>query len=293
MDRLSIYLADGSYDGSIIMTSTSSSFSAVRVERIEVSKFALDLEDPGIYLLLVGNNSVYVGQSGLDTVHKRILNTHSGSIDSSWHTVVGFLTNSKTISSNELLYIENAMCEYAHSNFEKCLTTTPSKTNCNTMYRMKHYKLSSSQMHTCDQYIEDMQYYISCFPNTIFPAKYQKSASVMSNAELFYFSNPKRDVDAKAEIQTHLGLENSRPVVIKAGSKISTSVSDAFARSDKVKADRHQYEIQGKVIARVLQEDISFPSQSSAGEFLNGTAFNGNANWKRVSDDTPLKQLLK
>ena len=293
MKGINIYLADGDYNGPIIMSSTTSNFSAVRVEKTQVSQYATELDAPGVYLLLVDSGSVYVGQSGLDTVGKRIVNTHSGSIDSSWHTVVGFMTNTKTISSNELLYIENALCEYVHTNFPKCLTVTPSKANCNASYRKVHYKLSIGQIHSCDQYVADIKYSISCFPNSVFPQKYQAPAATLTNLELFHFASAKCDVDGKAEIQTHLGHTGARKAILKAGSKVSIDVSDAFGSSASIKAHRKQLETQGKLINRVLQEDIVFDSQSGAGQFLNGTSFDGNSNWKRVSDNTPLKNLLQ
>ena len=131
MNSLNLYMADGTYEGPIIMSSTTSKFTAVRVKKMDMAMYANELDMPGIYLLLVGNDSVYVGQSGLDTVKKRIQNTHSGDIDSSWHTVLGFMCVDKTISSNELLFMENAMCEYVHAKYPHCLTTSPSKANCN------------------------------------------------------------------------------------------------------------------------------------------------------------------
>ena len=293
MKGINIYLADGTYDGAIIMTSTASNFTAVRVDKSQVSQYSMEMDEPGIYLLLVDDGAVYVGQSGLDTVGKRIINTHSGSIDSSWHTVIGFMANSKTISSNELLYIENAMCEYVYANFPKCLTSSPSKANCNAAYRKTHYKLSIGQIHSCDQYVADIQYYISCFPNTIFSKKHQAPKAPIANVEMFYYSNARRDSDGKAVIQTHLGHTCARPTILKAGSRVSVDVSDSFGSSGSVKAHRKQLEAQGKLINRILQEDITFESQSGAGQFLNGTSFNGNANWKRASDNTPLKDLLQ
>ena len=292
MKGLNIYLADEGYNGTIIMTSTASNFSAVRVERAQVPQYSMELDEPGIYLLLVDSGSVYVGQSGLDTVGKRIINAHSGSIDSSWHTVVGFMANNKTISSNELLYIENAMCEYVHANYPKCLTSSPAKTNCNAAYRKSHYKLSIGQIHSCDHYIADIQYYLSCFPNTIFPEKHQVTTVAPTNLGTFHFASPKRDSDGTAEIQINLGHQKSRQAILKAGSKVSMDVSDSFSSSASVKAHRKQLESQGKLVNRILQEDVTFDSQSGAGQFLNGTSFDGNSNWKRVSDGTPLKALL-
>lgn len=293
MNGLNIYMADGTYDGAIIMTSTASKFSAVRVKREGVQEYDNVLDGPGIYLLLVGNDSVYVGQTGLDTIKKRIMNTHAGNIDSSWHTVVGFKCTDSTISSNELQYIENAMCEYVHANYAKCLTTTPAKANCNASYRNSHYHLSIGQIHSCNQYIKDIKYYISIFPHTIFPdGGLPQATTVATNTELFYFTSPKRDSNGRAEIAIHLGHKKSRPAILKKGSVISTDVSDNFSSSQAIKNLRQQYITTGKIINRVLQEDIQFNSQSGAGQFLNGTSFDGNSNWKTVNGNKKLKELL-
>jgi hypothetical protein len=110
---------------------------------------------------------------------------------------------------------------------------------------------------------------------------------------LFYYSNSSRDSDGQAEIGIHLGYRNKRTAVLKAGSKVSTGVSTAFKSSEKVIAHRKQLEEAGLLVDRILQRDEKFPSQSGAGEFLNGTSFNGNSNWKTVDGDVPLKQLLE
>ena len=291
MKGIEIYLADEDYNGAMILKCSSSSCLAVRAEKKDVVQYN-ELNAPGIYFLLVDNDSVYVGQSGLDTVAKRIMNTHSGSIDSSWHTVVGFIDKSNTLQGNELLYIENAMCEYAHKNFSKCLTSAPSKANCNVSYRKSHYKLSTIQIKTCDQFIADILQYIRLFQKTIFPEKYLKPSAPVANTEMFYFYSQKRDSDGKAEIQIKLGHTKARKAILKAGSKVSVDVSDSFSSSASIKARRKQLEAQGILINRILQEDIPFDSQSGAGQFLNGTSFDGNSNWKTVKDDIPLKDLL-
>jgi len=292
MKGITIYLADADYDGAITMSTTTSQIMATRVARDKVSEFYNELNGTGIYFLLIDSNSVYVGETGLDTLQKRIMNTHSGDIDSSWHTVVGFKFTNATISSNELQYIENAMCEYAHATYASCLTTSPAKGNCNAQYRNQHYHLSSGQIHSCNQYIKDIKYYLSIFPNGIFPKEHYSPVSHGDSYELFYFKNTTRDVYGKAEILINCGHTKARKTVLKAGSKVSIDVSDSFGSSNSIKAKRQQLEFQGKIINRILQEDISFVSQSGAGEFLNGTSFNGNSNWKRVRDDKILKELL-
>jgi hypothetical protein len=298
MRGLNIYLADGSYDGSITMRSDSSKISAIRVKKEDIPEYWADLDGPGIYMLLVGNDSVYVGQTGLDTIKKRILNTHSGDIDSIWHTVLAFKFAERTVSQNELEFIENAMCEYAYQNYPHCLTTTPAKAKCNAAYRNQHYHLSSGQIHSCNQYIEDIKAYISFFPGSIFPPAHEEISNSnveLSDAEtaLFHYSNPNRDSDGRAEIGIHLGHRNKRTAILKAGSKVSTEVSTAFKSSEKVIAHRKQLEEAGLLVDRILQRDEEFPSQSGAGEFLNGTSFDGNSNWKTVDGNVPLKQLLE
>ena len=115
MHGLKIYLADGNFKGTVTMSSDSSKFTAVRVSRKAMHDFDTELDGTGIYFLLVGTDAVYVGQTGLDTLQKRILNKHSADIDKSWHTVLAFKFADFTITTNELLFIENAMCEYAEA----------------------------------------------------------------------------------------------------------------------------------------------------------------------------------
>ena len=275
----------------MVMSSTASKFTAVRVKKMDLASYATELAGPGLYFLLISNDSVYVGQSGLSTVGKRILSTHSGTIDSSWHTVVGFVCTDQNIGANELLYMENALCEYVHANFPKCLTTTPSKANCNSQYRIQHYHLNSSQIHACNHYINDIKFYMSLFQPSVFPTGVQIAAPLVGTKETFYFKSPARDSDGIAEILIHCGHENARQTILKAGSKVSSEVSDKFAGYQKVIADRTALESQGKLVARVLQVDVPFSSQSGAGQFLNGTSFNGNSNWKTAAG-VPLKNLL-
>lgn len=298
MRGLYIYMADGSFDGPTIIHSDSSKIAAVRVSKKEISEYETDLDGPGIYMLLVGSDSVYVGQTGLDTIAKRILNTHTGDIDSLWHTVIAFKFNDKTVSQNELEFIENAMCEYAYQNYSECLTTTPAKAKCNTTYRNQHYHLSSGQIHSCNQYIKDIKYYFSILRGSILPDESKQEKPVVENAkdvetELFHFASPSRDSEGQAEIEIHLGHKKKRKTILKAGSKVSKEVSSAFKSSARIIAYRRELEEEGVLVNRVLQRDVPFPSQSGAGEFLNGAAFDGNSNWKTVNGDVPLKELLE
>lgn len=71
MRGLRIYLADGTYNGTVTMSSDSSKISAIRVTRENMSNYENELDGAGVYMLLVGSNAVYVGQTGLDTIQKK------------------------------------------------------------------------------------------------------------------------------------------------------------------------------------------------------------------------------
>lgn len=316
MKRIQIMLESGTFEGPVTMHSIYSQFRVVRVRREDIKDYAVDMDYPGIYMLLIGTDTVYVGQTAMDTITNRIVNKHTGTIDASWHTVLAFSCLNSTISSNELLYLENAMTEYAHKNYTKCVTTSPSRDKCNASYRKAHYKLNATQIHTCDQYLDDMKYYIERFGETIFDASVSPkiissdfgissaadssgstadtgSTPVISGAkEIFYFTSPARGSEGKAEIGIHLGHSKKRPALLLKDSKVSLDVSDSFAGSTSVKALRAQLEKQGILVDGKLTQDYLFPSQSGAGQFLNGTSFDGNSNWK-MADGTPLKQVLE
>lgn len=298
MKEVKIHLLDASLDGAITMESSQSQFKAVRIDKSHVSVFATDLNHPGIYFLLIGSDTIYVGETGLDSIGKRIVNTHSGSIDSSWHTVVAFPCTNDSITQNELRYLENAMCEYVINNYPNCATTTPAAKNCNAAYRNTHYKLTSGGIVACTGYIDDITHYISLFPTSIFPGSGKTAPPTPQpttpkvQTDIFCYDNPKRDAHGKAVIEIHCGHNGKRKTVLLKGSQISNQVSTAFTSHTSVIALRDQYEKAGKIVNRVLQEDIEFASQSGAGQFLNGTSFDGNGCWKTVKGDVPLKKLL-
>ena len=298
MKSVSIFLADTDIDGAVLINSPSSHFTAARIPKEELELYENSLSLPGVYMLLIGNDTVYVGQSGLDAIGNRIVNTHSGTIDSSWHTVIGFCCVDKTIGNNELLFLENALCEYVHNNFPHCATTTPAKKNCNSKYRNSHYNLGAGAILNCNQYFHDIISYLKMIPHTFpgQPVAEKQKTDVEPPEEhetaMFYASNPARDADGQAEIIIHTGNKEKRKAILKSGSRVSVAVSDKFKTSKSIIAKRAQLEKEGKLVNRILKVDLPFPSQSSAGEFLYGTSCNGNTAWKSV-DGKPLADYLE
>lgn len=117
-----------------------------------------------------------------------------------------------------------------------------------------------------------------------------KTSSTQVETALFYYSNKKRDAKGEAEIEIHLGNKGKRKSILKAGSKVSPSVS-TFDGSQRIVKRRKQLEDKGVLVNRVLTSDVEFDSQSAAVEFLGGSSLSGNVCWK-TADGVQLKQLL-
>ena len=288
MKSVNLYFAENDIEGAL---SISSNLSKIMLTRLEKAKVAFDqdgLNGSGIYFLLIGTNKIYVGETGPDTLKKRILNKHTGDIDKLWHTVVGFKILDNMISKNELLYLENALCEYVHNHAEyECLTTNPSKTVCNVAYRDKHYKLSMAQIDICKTYLKDILFYLTLFPGPLFPKL------INPKGLLFQYENKKRDVHGTAEISIHVKPGEQRIIKVKAGSKLSVDVSPHFSASASIQEKRMELEKEGKIKDRILLEDKKFASPTAAVEFLAGISLNGNICWKTVDEHKSLKEFLK
>lgn len=192
------------------------------------------------------------------------------------------------ISKNELLYLENALCEYVHNHVEyECLTTNPSKTVCNVAYRDKHYKLSMAQIDICKTYLKDILFYLTMFPGPLFPKL------INPKGLLFQYENKKRDVHGTAEISIHVKPGEQRIIKVKAGSKLSVDVSPHFSASASIQEKRMELEKEGKIKDYILLEDKEFNSPTAAVEFLAGISLNGNICWKTVEEHKSLKEFLK
>lgn len=308
MSSLEVYLEDGTFNGALRIKGVSRKFVAVRVKRSQRVLFERELNSPGIYILKLGREKIYVGQTN-KSVYNRSMESHTDAIQNEWDDIFSFSDQSKTISTDELLYIENAICEYAHEKLGHCITSTPSRENCNERYRKDTYHLDSIKIQECKQYIEEIKEYIEFvkkYGKTVFPEQDESLISTdhetfvpeitlqpqNEERELFYFRNKRRDAEGRAEILIHCGHESNRKAILKAGSRVSVDVRPRFKGAQKVMEKRRMLEIDGKLVDRVLQEDLFFNSQSGAGEFLNGTSFDGNGNWKTVQGNIPLKKLL-
>ena len=302
MTGIQIILEDGTYDGNITMDLTSSaSFRAARVKRDDVDKNPDYFDGKGIYLLLIGNNTVYVGQTN-KTIDPRIFERHRNNIHKIWDTVIAFKCLNPKIHENELKFIENAICESIHENPNyNNITYSPKKENCNAKYREVHYAdKNARKMKECDGYADEIKTFIKTFPFSLFPRQdstipvKEENKSADAGTETFYYICKRNSVHGEAEIPIHCGHTNKREkrkTILKKGSQISKRVSKKYRMRESLLKYRLKCKKEGKIKDLILQEDITFDSPSGAGAFLTGRSFGGYEEWK-TKNKIPLKELL-
>lgn len=298
MQGLRIYLADGNYDGPVIVSSDSSKISAIRVAKENMDTYEKELSGLGIYLLLFEEDSVYVGQTGLSLLKRQLVRKHSKKIDKKWHTVFTFKI-ATDVSEDELLFIRNAIAEYAYHNFKKCLAGSLTKQKCNSEYRCGHYNLNDSQIEICNQYVRDIEFYLNFIPKTIFPSKFNalKSNKVESDGrvtKLFRCVDGKRKASAQARITFYPGKDKDITTVVRAGSTIRRFQGMGIGEIEKkVAQEREKYIQAGKIDGSILQEDITFSAPSFAASFILGKASTGLDNWKSMDKGMLLRSYIK
>lgn len=298
MQGLRIYLADGNYDGPVIVSSDSSKISAIRVAKENMDTYEKELSGLGIYLLLFEEDSVYVGQTGLSLLKRQLVRKHSKKIDKKWHTVFAFKI-ATDVSEDELLFIRNAIAEYAYHNFKKCLAGSLTKQKCNSEYRCGHYNLNDSQIEIYNQYVRDIEFYLNFIPKTIFPSKFNalKSNKVESDGrvtKLFRCVDGKRKASAQARITFYPGKDKDITTVVRAGSTIRRFQGMGIGEIEKkVAQEREKYIQAGKIDGSILQEDITFSAPSFAASFILGKASTGLDNWKSMDKGMLLRSYIK
>lgn len=309
MKNLKICLSDGTFDGIVHMYS-GSAFSAIRIPRADLPLYKKELSNIGLYMLLIDNDEVYVGQSGQPLI-ERILSAHSGDIDRKWHTLVAFPCNNP-LHDNELLFIENALCEYAHNHCPLCVTNVPSRDHCTEKYRKDHYRLKPIEIDTCNEFVADIEFYISnlrdshfntCFIATNMHCPVRKelcstrtkendfasTASISTESEkqhgiyTFYFHNKRRD--AHATLEVHIRSGEVVRTILKKGTRISRGFVDCCRNKEALQERRLKYEHDGKIRDRVLLEDIIWdePSPNDVLYFVNAASNDALEDWKSSS----------
>lgn len=229
---------------------------------------------------------------------RQLVRKHSKKIDKKWHTVFAFKI-AADVSEDKLLFIRNAIAEYAYHNFKKCLAGSLTKQKCNSEYRCGHYNLNDSQIEICNQYVRDIEFYLNFIPKTIFPSKFNalKSNKVESDGrvtKLFRCVDGKRKASAQARITFYPGKDKDITTVVRAGSTIRRFQGMGIGEIEKkVAQEREKYIQAGKIDGSILQEDITFSAPSFAASFILGKASTGLDNWKSMDKGMLLRSYIK
>ena len=285
MDNLNIYLSDGTFNSPIVeMSSPCSKFKAYKVRKEELFQYSDELNNPGLYFLVIGSSKIYVGQS--NKVGDRIFDPHTGDIDSSWFAVFAFISENLNISNNELLFLENALCEYIHNSCFICLTTSPQLSNCNERFRRKKYRLTAAQIRACNSFLDDIKFYFSVLKEYLFVNENNNNAlsePVPYFSSIHFYCNGPRG--AKAEgVFTRPGFK-----VLK-DSTIANDVSPSFLR-DNYYSHRARLIEEGKICNNKFVDDYKFNSPSEAAAVVLGRSAAGTTEWK-TADGRKLKDII-
>lgn len=304
MENVTIELTNGTFEGNVHIKSTSN-FSAWRVPRSSFADHKELIEKNGVYIFLMDQNKIYIGESG-DIFERNQGNSgHRDDLDTRWHTLIAFPC-SDNVQDNQLRFIENALCEhfYAFScNGERCLTNkSPAQSSCNDNHRRKNYRLSPVQINNCYQYVKDILDYISLLRDPHFTActslprpcvpSVEASQPALQNVQTeegewheFYY--PAKG--SRSRIHGNVLIQFINEKHGKAILKKDSIISDHEAKDCGDKAIRKRKEAQrdGKILNWILQEDIEFDNANVAIRFLTGNSASAPSCW--ISKETNKK----
>lgn len=313
MSHVNIDLHSGIFDGCIRIHSSSSKVTVARVARkgsgADPNIYPEVLRHPGVYMLLVNHNQIYVGQTS-DSIAVRIQKPHKGELpphelDRLWHTVIAFAIQDDYCHDQILKYLENMLCEYVHSNVHyKCITSSPTKESCTKKFRKENY---TAVLQECAVYEETIKNYLDLFPKGLFmptnetlpssPAHPSNETSISlhriadspsSNWHEFVYTG-QNGLSGKVLIEIENG--RSKKAQLQAGSIISANISDSCLRNARNK--RSEAENNGTVINRVVQVPIDCDSANEAIQFLTGNSKSAPASWKSAVNGKKLEEFLQ
>ena len=170
---------------------------------------------------------------------------------------------SRELQPGRLLHRQKADCTKPMTSRElqQNLLDKDKKENCTKAFRKKHYHLSGVQIHTCENYIEDIRAYIAMFPAGIFP-------SLPEQEEVLHISGKK--VEATAYI-------SGNQFVVCKGSEFS--ITETSSCPVHIRKHRKELMDEGKVQAGRFTEDVPFSSPSAAAACVIGGSADGRKMW--------------
>lgn len=276
MKAVRIYLSDESLSGRVTMWSTTSKIKMIRTDRSNVNLFQGDLNKPGVYLLIIGTD-IYVGES--DKISSRITNSHRDNIHTHWHTVIGFPC-SDAIEEKGRKFLENALCELVWENGWNCITRTPQRRNCNRNYREREYlrRMNADDRDSCNQYLEDIKYYLSFIKGTIFNRLSSDNQAISSQrrreSQTYYRCNGS---GASAR-----GYDSANGFTVCKDSIVSHEIGTSLPQRQKEL--RLRLINDGTILGNKFTREFEFVSRATASNIIWGRSSNAHIEWKREEE---------
>lgn len=278
MEKVNIYLADGSFEGRVVISGQSSKIKMIRTCRSNVNQYLQDLKLPGVYFLIIGSD-IYVGES--DNIETRILNSHRDNIHTNWQSVICF-SCTDPIELRERRFLENAFCEYIRRMGWNCITRKPKPENCNQNYRKIHYlnKMTPDKRDACNQYFEDIKYYLSFIKSTVFYGcgtilVSQASHSARSSRNTVYFKCCGSGACA-------MGYDSPNGFTVCKDSIVSREIGTSL--SQRQKELRLRLINDGTILGNKFTREFEFVSRATASNVILGRSSNAHIEWKREEE---------
>ena len=278
MEKVNIYLADGSFEGRVVISSQSSKIKMIRSCRSCINHYLQDLELPGVYFLIIGSD-IYVGES--DNIETRILNSHRDNIHTNWQSVICFPCTDP-IELRERRFLENAFCEFVRKMRWNCITLKPKPENCNKNYRKTHYlnRMTPDKRDACNQYFEDIKYYLSFIKSTVFcdcgtTSVSQVPRDSQSSRSVIYYKCNGSGACAR-------GYDSPNGFTVCKDSIVSREIGTSL--SHRQKELRLRLINDGTILGNKFTRDFEFVSRATASNIILGRSSNAHIEWKREEE---------
>ncbi len=269
---INLFLMDGEPSRRIKCSLSNWTGIAYKIPRTELDK-CKDMEilkQSGVYLLFgtdkVDNAVVYIGQASVRKNGKgllfRIQEPHN-SIDY-WTEAVMFTTQNNSFGSTEISYLEHRFCNIALE-AKRYVVKNSNDPNPGNITEEKESEL--------EEFIDYAKIVMGVLGHKVFEPLIAHS----SDEILLYASRN----NAKAT-----GKRTNDGFVVLKGSSISDKTTNSCP--EYILKIRAQYA--DRIDNNILQEDILFPSPSTAAAFVCGGSANGNIEWKN-DKGTTLKDI--
>lgn len=265
-----LFLVNGTADSVVTATLSNWNGKAIKLPRIEVNDCSQkDITQPGIYFLFCKDDdateSVYIGEAEnvKDRLIQHLRDYNKGKEDYYWNTAVVF--TGSDLDKADIRYLENVLVETA----KEC-----ERYHILTKNTYKNTVMKESRIAAMEEFADNIKIIINTLGYKVLESLIQKdmNSSEIGN-DILYLNIAGCEASGKVTTEGFVVFE---------GSKMSNKEAQK-SLSETIRNLRRQYINDGKVVDRVLQQNILFSSSSAAANFLLGYTVSGPQSWKDKS----------